>query len=200
MAMSDSQRAVFLDKDGTLVDNVPYNVEPQRIRLADGAREGLSLLARLDYRFIVVSNQPGVALGLFPEKALLAVEQRLRQLLDQAGVAMDGFYYCPHSPKGKDPWMQCICRKPAPGMLMRAARDHALDLSRCWMVGDILDDVEAGRAAGCKTILIDNGNETEWEWSARRRPHRIAGNLLDAASIISQSKTRAPSPADGVCP
>jgi D-glycero-D-manno-heptose 1,7-bisphosphate phosphatase len=168
-------RAVFLDKDGTLVDNVPYNVEPARIRLAPGAVEAVQRLAARGYRIIVVSNQPGVGLGYFEAAALGAVERHLQEILP----ALDGFYYCPHAPGAG-----CECRKPACGLLTRAAQEHAVDLGGSWMVGDILDDIEAGRRAGCRTVLIDNGNETEWDLSAARRPHRRAQGLAQAASLI----------------
>jgi histidinol-phosphate phosphatase family protein len=175
MAVSSEQRAVFLDKDGTLVENVPYNVDPQRITLVPGAAEAVSRLAEQGYRIIVVSNQPGVALGYFAPTDLRGVEQRLGELLP----VLDGFYFCPHAPGAG-----CSCRKPACGMLLRAAEEHAVDLRNSWMVGDILDDIEAGRRAGCRTVLVDNGNETEWELSAARRPHGHVGGLAEAASLI----------------
>jgi histidinol-phosphate phosphatase family protein len=167
---------VFIDKDGTLVQDVPYNVDPSRISLAPGATNCILKLAALGYRVIVVSNQPGAALGRFPEKALEGVEKKLRELLP----ALDGFYYCPHAPEAG-----CGCRKPAPGMLERAARECGVALSASWMIGDILDDVEAGRRAGCRTILLDNGNETEWRGGAQRSPHHVARNLSEAAAIIA---------------
>ena len=167
--------AVFVDKDGTLVVNVPYNVDPERIALTPGARQGLARLAESGYRLIVVSNQPGAALGLFPETALQNVESRLAEL-----VPLDGFYYCPHLP-GEG----CGCRKPQPGLIERAAREHGVDLSSSWMIGDILDDIEAGRRAGCRTILLDVGNETEWLLTDQRSPHHIARDLSEAAAIIA---------------
>ena len=177
--------AVFLDKDGTLVEDVPYNVDPARIRLAPGAAEALPLLARAGCPLFVVTNQSGVARGYFPETALAAVEARLRELLGEVGVALTGVYHCPHAPDGFGPAaIRCACRKPEPGMLLAAARDHSLDLARSWFVGDILDDVAAGRAAGCRTILIDNGNETEWVDGADRRPDHVAPDLAEAARII----------------
>ena len=186
MAMSSRTSAVFLDKDGTLIEDVPYNVAPEQMRLVPDAPEALHLLARSGYRLIVVSNQPGVALGMFPEYALRAVEQRLQELLLPAGVSLHGFYYCPHFPRARIPAyrLHCNCRKPAPGMLTRAARDHSLQLRSSWLVGDILDDIEAGRRANCKTVLINNGNETEWELTAERCPHAVANNLLEAARTI----------------
>lgn len=169
-------KAVFVDKDGTLVENLPYNVDPERISLTRNAAEAIREIAAVGYRVIVVSNQPGAALGLFPEQDLRQVEKRLRELLP----ALDGFYYCPHAPQAG-----CSCRKPAPGMLERAAREQDVELSGSWMIGDILDDIEAGRRAGCRTILLDNGNETEWRLGEARRPHYVARDLSQAAQIIT---------------
>jgi histidinol-phosphate phosphatase family protein len=169
-------KAVFVDKDGTLVENLPYNVDPERISLTRNAAEAIREIAAGGYRVIIVSNQPGAALGLFPEEDLRRVEKRLRELLP----ALDGFYYCPHAPQAG-----CGCRKPAPGMLERAAREQDVELSGSWMIGDILDDIEAGRRAGCRTILLDNGNETEWRLGEARRPHYVARDLSQAAEIIT---------------
>jgi D,D-heptose 1,7-bisphosphate phosphatase len=182
-----NRRAVFLDKDGTLIDDVPYNVDPRLIRLAQGAAEGLPALHAAGYRLIVVSNQSGVARGYFAETALGAVEERLRHLLAEVGVPLDGFYYCPHHPEGTEPDYSraCDCRKPEPGLILRAARDHGIDLTQSWLIGDILDDVEAGRRAGCETILIDDGHETEWSLSPQRLPHHVAADLAAAARIVS---------------
>lgn len=178
---------VFLDKDGTLVQDVPYNADPGKMTFEPGAAEGLRLLAEAGFRLVVVSNQSGVARGYFEEPALEAVWSRLDEMASaSAGARFSGFYYCPHHPGGSiSPYnVECDCRKPRPGLLLRAARDHGIDLSQAWMVGDILNDVEAGRAAGCRTILIDNGHETEWEPGPRRRPDFMAKDLHQAAEII----------------
>ncbi|PIG94314.1 HAD family hydrolase [Gloeocapsopsis sp. IPPAS B-1203] len=179
-------RAVFLDKDGTLIEDVPYNVDPKRIKFTKGAVTGLQQLSGAGYVLIAITNQSGVARGYFQESALQGVEERLQQLLESAGVALSGFYYCPHHPQGvvKEYTMQCACRKPEPGLLLQAAANHQLDLSQSWFVGDILNDIEAGRRAGCKTILIDNGNETEWQLSPLRIPHHTVADLAEAAQVI----------------
>jgi D-glycero-D-manno-heptose 1,7-bisphosphate phosphatase len=184
-----STRAVFLDKDGTLIEDVPYNVDPDHIRLAPGASEGLPALHQAGYRLIVVSNQSGVARGYFPESALVAVEERLRDLLAGLGVPLAGFYYCPHHPAGQEPAyaLACTCRKPEPGLILRAATEHGIDLERSWLIGDILDDIEAGRRAGCTTILIDDGHETVWRLSRQRLPHHVARDLAHAAWIVLHS-------------
>ena len=180
-------KAIFLDKDGTLVDDLPYNVEPRRITLCSGAGPALRLLARLDYRLFVVSNQDGVAFGLFDEAALGGVGNRLHDLLFRERLALDGIYWCPHHPEGSVARyaIDCHCRKPAPGLLLQAAHEHGIDLRASWMIGDILHDVEAGNRAGCRTILIDNGNETEWRLGPRRIPTRMAPDLYAAAVLIA---------------
>jgi D-glycero-D-manno-heptose 1,7-bisphosphate phosphatase len=189
-----SRPAVFLDKDGTLIDDVPYSADPDQMRLADRAAGGLGLLARAGYRLIVVSNQSGVARGFFREEALMAVEARLGALLEDAGVGLDGFYYCPHHPEGsvRRLAVACGCRKPAPGLLLRAAADHDLDLAGSWMVGDILHDVAAGQAAGCRTVLLDNGHETEWQLTPGRIPEVLAPDLTGAARAIVSAGSRRP--------
>ncbi|TCS34680.1 D,D-heptose 1,7-bisphosphate phosphatase [Paucimonas lemoignei] len=181
-------RAVFIDKDGTLVDDVPYNVDPARVCLSSGAVACLRLLRRQGFRLFVVTNQPGVARGYFDESELMPLFDHLHRVLDCQDVAPDGYYYCPHSPDGVVPKyaIECECRKPLPGMLLHAAETHGIDLSASWMIGDILNDVECGRRAGCKTVLIDNGNETEWLWSDMRRPHLVAPDLHAAATMICQ--------------
>jgi D-glycero-D-manno-heptose 1,7-bisphosphate phosphatase len=182
-----SARAVFLDKDGTLIEDVPYNIDPAQISLTDGALEGLQLLHSAGFKLVVVSNQSGVARGIFKEEALTQVEQHLQKILAEAGIPLAGFYYCPHHPEGRirDYAVNCMCRKPRPGMLFKAARDHEINLASSWLIGDILDDVEAGRRADCNTILIENGNETEWGLtSPYRKPHYTAPNLFEAARII----------------
>ena len=179
-------RAIFLDKDGTLVEDVPYNIDPARVVLCPGVVEGLQLLQRHGYALIVVSNQAGIARGYFGEEDLQALERHLVRLFRGHGIALHGFYWCPHSPDGRVARYAtlCTCRKPMPGMLLRAAREHGVDCKQSWMVGDILNDVEAGRRAGCKTVLIDNGNETEWEWSALRSPDLLVKEFLHAARAI----------------
>jgi D-glycero-D-manno-heptose 1,7-bisphosphate phosphatase len=190
------RKAIFLDKDGTLIEDVPYNCDVNRICLLPGAREGLRRLQAAGYALIVVSNQPGVAHGFFSTDALDHVETTLRALLADEGVQLDGFYYCPHHPDGRLAGYAtvCDCRKPFPGLLVQAASDYGVDLQTSWMVGDILHDVEAGRRAGCRTILIDNGHETEWRLGVHRCPHAMAADLASAADIILALERRTASP------
>ncbi|OZI27014.1 HAD family hydrolase [Bordetella genomosp. 7] len=184
--------AIFLDKDGTILADVPYNVAPERMRFADGALEGLGLLAPLQIPLIVVSNQPGVALGRFEPHALAAVRMRLHEMFAAAGASLAGFYWCPHHPRGSvAPYSGvCACRKPQPGLLLRAAREYRIDLARSWLIGDILDDVEAGNRAGCRTILLDVGNETEWVRGPWRTPTARVPTLAHAARMVVQRLQR----------
>jgi histidinol-phosphate phosphatase family protein len=177
---------VFLDKDGTLIENVPFNADPEKIRLLPGAAEGVRRLHRARYQLIVVSNQSGVAQGHFPEDALIAAQERLESILRGLGVRLAGFYYCPHHPDGKVEKYRrlCACRKPEPGLLHRAAAELHLELSGSWLIGDILDDVEAGNRAGCRTVLVETGGETEWRRSALRTPTTTVTNLEAAALAI----------------
>jgi len=181
-----SRKAVFLDKDGTLLEDVPYNVEPARMRLQHGAAQGVQRLHTDGFAIVVVSNQSGVARGYFDESALMAVEMRLRQMVNELGVPLTGFCYCPHHPDGVVPRyaIECDCRKPKAGMVLRAACEHGLSLGESWLIGDILDDVEAGRGAGCRTILIANGGETMWRINPARLPDFVASDLTEAAAII----------------
>lgn len=179
-------KTIFLDKDGTMVKDVPYNVDPGKIQFMQGALEGLRLLHNAGYRLIIVTNQPGLAYGYFTEEDLRIAETYIYQRMSESGVLLAGFYYCPHDAYGgQDYDMMCACRKPRPGLIFRAAREHNIDLARSWFIGDILNDVEAGRNAGCKTVLIDNGNETEWVLSQNRIPHYRVKNLLEAAYVIT---------------
>jgi len=184
-----THRAVFLDKDGTLIENVPYNVDPNLIRLVPSAGPALRLLCERGYTFFVITNQTGIAKGLFDEHALQSVQKRINILLAEYDVSLQGFYYCPHSPYGvvKAYTQHCECHKPLPGLLYQAARQHSIDLDKSWMIGDILHDVEAGRRAGCRTVLIDNGNETQWELSDWRLPHFTVTDLYMAATAIAQA-------------
>ncbi|OWY69300.1 HAD family hydrolase [cyanobacterium TDX16] len=187
-------KAVFLDKDGTLIEDVPYNIDPGKIRLCAGALEAVQILAAADYQIFIITNQSGIARGYFSETALIKVEKHLRQLLATAGVSLTSFYYCPHHPQGvvTEFAIDCDCRKPHPGLLKKAANEHSIELHQSWMIGDILNDVEAGNIAGCRTILINNGNETEWQVSQLRVADFIVNNLLEAAAVIMTSDRSPP--------
>lgn len=181
-------KAIFIDKDGTLIHDVPYNVNPAFVRLREGTIAGLAKLKDAGFLLIVVTNQSGIAHGYFKEDELMRVQNKLSEMLHQSGIELDGLYYCPHHPAGKVSAFAkaCDCRKPKPGMILNAAQNFNIDLSRSWMIGDILHDVEAGNTAGCKTILINNGNETEWHITDLRKPTGMAADLNEAATFVLQ--------------
>jgi histidinol-phosphate phosphatase family protein len=183
---SNLAKAVFLDKDGTLIENIPFNIDPEKVRLYPDAPLALKRLQDQGFKLFVVSNQSGVAYGYFPELALDSVWRKISDELGKAGVKIDGYYYCPHHVNGSVEGYNkaCECRKPEPGLLLKAAREHQIDLSQSWMIGDILNDIEAGNKAGCKSILINNGNETEWIMGNQRVPDHFAVSLLESAIII----------------
>lgn len=178
--------AVFLDKDGTLIEDVPYNVDVERIRFYPEVPDALAQLQAHGFLLVVVSNQPGIAHGYFDAAAVEATGAAVRTELARWGVSLAGFYYCPHHPEGVIPdyAIACDCRKPLAGMLLRAVRELDVDLSASWMVGDILNDVEAGNRAGCRTVLVDRGNETEWLRGEHRVPDHVAPDLADAVRFI----------------
>jgi len=178
----DSRAAVFVDKDGTLVENVPYNADPARVRFTPHAGAGLRRLADAGLSLFIATNQPALSTGHIDPAQFARLQRAIEErLLDEAGVRLAGWLVCPHAATLAPP---CGCRKPAPGLLQRAAREHGIDLARSWMVGDILDDVEAGRRAGCRTVLLDVGNETLWQLGALREPHHRCTDLLQAAQVI----------------
>jgi len=175
------RRAVFLDRDGVLIRNVHYGCDPDAIQLLSGVPQGLRLLREQGYLLIVVTNQSGVARGYFTEGQLEAMHMRLGEMLMDVGAAIDGFYYCPHHPGGVVPayTVICDCRKPRPGMILRACADFGIEVASSWLIGDILDDVEAGNRAGCRSILLDVGSESAPE-SPERMPEYVATDFLDA--------------------
>lgn len=177
---------VFLDKDGTLVEDVPYTADPALVRLTPGAGPALCALHAAGWRVALVTNQSGVARGYFPESALAGVEARVREVLAGFGVPLAGFFYCPHHPDGVVPayTRACACRKPEPGLILTAAARLGVDPRACWMVGDRPADVGAGRRAGCRTILLGESAAAEPEPDAR------AANLLGAAAAVLGASPR----------
>lgn len=187
-----SHRAVFLDDDGTLID-APHGADRTRIRLRPGAVDALLLLSGLGFKIILASHEPGVALGHFPRGALKAIEERLDDLFLARGFKLAACYWCPHHPQGvvEDLAFECACRKPLPGLLQAAAAEHGVDLARSWLIGSDLDDIEAGKRAGCRTVLLDATGEAQRTRDPLRTPDRVAPTLLDAAAAIMHAGAEA---------
>lgn len=172
------KKAIFIDKDGTLTENVPDNINPARVQFHKGAIEGLAVLQSAGFSLVIVSNQSGIARGVFSELDLKNLWQYLSNKLIEESILIDGFFYCPHDLEN------CHCKKPKPGLFFEAARKLDINLAGSWMIGDILNDIEAGKRANCQTILISSGNETEWKITDERIPDFVAADLAEAARII----------------
>ena len=194
--------AVFLDRDGTLNEEGGYINHVDRLKLIDGAAEAVALLGRHGLKTIVVTNQAGVARGYYPAEHIPKLHDRLCTLLKEQGAELDAIYYCPHHPDvGEAPFRQdCACRKPKLGMIRRAEKELSVDATRSYMVGDKISDVEFGRKAGCKSILVLTGyGKGELEYHRDRldgEPDYIADDILDAAKwIVKDIETRGQGPA-----
>lgn len=158
------KRAVFLDRDGVLVEEVHLLKRSADIRILPGAAEALSALARAGFARFVVTNQPAIARGHATFEQVEAINREIEARLVRAGApAMDAFYVCPHHPRGAvaSYCLDCECRKPRPGLLVNAAREHDLDLANSFIVGDRLSDAAAGIRAGCRAILVHSGAHHE---------------------------------------
>lgn len=176
------KRAAFIDKDGTMLKNIPYNTDLSLVSFLPGAMAGMRLLQDMGFSIIVITNQPGIEKGLCTSQGIRRLAAYLRAELRRCRIRLSGFYFCPHDPgRGKS---RCSCRKPQSGLLLVAARELDISLHDSWMMGDILDDVEAGHRAGCHSILVLNGNETEWRKGPGRNPDYTCGNLLEAARYV----------------
>ncbi len=184
--------AVFLDRDGTLVDELGFLADPERLRLLPDAAAGVRLLNEAGLAVVVVTNQSGLARGLFGPPELEAVHGRLEQELARGGARLDGILACPHHPTEGAPPLRarCSCRKPEPGLLVEAARRFGLELADSWMVGDDARDLEAGRRAGVRAsvlVLTGKGRETLQGMDENERSAiRVAGDLLAAARLVLQ--------------
>jgi len=175
-------RAVFLDRDGTVNEDLGYICNPNDVRLLRGSAEAIRSLNQAGWLVVLVSNQSGIGRGLFDEAALTSIQERLNHELAQTGAHIDATFYCPHAPGDN-----CRCRKPNPGLLKRAASDFGIDLCRSWMVGDKVADVEAGRRAGCRTALVLTGHG-EAEATQIDPPSVVAPNLLAIVQQILQER------------
>jgi len=182
-------RGVFLDRDGTINEEVNYLSHPEQLRLITGAAEAIKSLNRAGFKVVVVTNQAGVARGYFTEPTVREIHEALEKKLGEQGARVDAIYYCPHHPAaGLGVYRQdCNCRKPKPGMLEKAAIELNIDLRESFVVGDKISDLEAGLAVGCRNILVHTGygQESENEFSgAAWRPEFVADDLLEAARWI----------------
>jgi len=181
---------VFMDRDGTISEEVGYINHLNRFQVFPWSGKAILTLNQNSLKAVVVTNQAGVARGYFAEDLVIQVHNKLREELAREGAQLDGIYYCPHHPSvGSEPYRQhCNCRKPKPGMLIRAVEDLGIDLSRSFMIGDRYIDVELAHNAGTRSILVLSGyglGEYEYQrhhWTVQ--PDWVASNLLEATQII----------------
>lgn len=182
-----SAPALFLDRDGTLVQPRHYPTRPEELLVFEGVPDLLHDFQVAGWRIVIVTNQSGVARGYLTEGELLYMHSMLAADMARHGVRLDEIYYCPHHPAGTvRPFnVECSCRKPRPGMLLRAARELDIDLAHSWFVGDILDDIEAGHRAGCRAVLVDLGTEA-LPTTSLRTPEAVGRSTVHALRIIAE--------------
>ncbi|MDI7261750.1 MAG: D-glycero-beta-D-manno-heptose 1,7-bisphosphate 7-phosphatase [Thermodesulfobacteriota bacterium] len=189
-------RAVFLDRDGTINEEMGYVNHLDRFRLLPRVGEAIRLLNERHIKVVVITNQSGVARGYFPESLIHQVHQKMRNLLEKEGAHLDGIYYCPHHPDaGEPPYRQrCRCRKPETGLIEKAVEELDIDCSKSYMIGDRGADVEFGHRVGAKTVLLLTGyGKGEWEFNREQwkaKPDDVAQDLFEAVQWILNRESR----------
>ncbi|HEX8709033.1 MAG TPA: HAD family hydrolase [Pyrinomonadaceae bacterium] len=184
------RRAVFMDRDGTISEEVGYVNHPARYRVFPYSAEAVRLLNEAGWLAVLVTNQAGVARGYFTEDLIGAVHGVLREELERGGARLDALYYCAHHPSvGEPPYrFDCDCRKPKPGLIRRAAAELDLDLSQSWMIGDRYSDIELARNAGVRAAFVLSGyGRGEWEYQRaawQHHPDLVAEDLLEAVKAV----------------
>jgi histidinol-phosphate phosphatase family protein len=183
--------AIFLDRDGTLIEEVGYLQRLEDIQIYPEAFEAVEKINQSGARAIVITNQSAIARGLIREEDLEQVHRFIADAFGQKGARIDAFYHCPHHPtEGTGAYTRaCDCRKPLPGLLLRAAQDLQLDLGASHMIGDKLRDIEAGHQAGCRSILVKTGYGQEESSNSSsndplQRPDHVSVNVLEAVNWI----------------
>jgi D-glycero-D-manno-heptose 1,7-bisphosphate phosphatase len=195
--MTTGRPAVFFDRDGTLNEEVEFLTVPEQMRLIPGAGRAVRAVNENGFLALVISNQSGIARGLFTEADLIPIHAKFRQELGASGARIDRIYYCPHHPTtGIPPYRaDCDCRKPRPGMLRRAEEEMGVDLSRSYVIGDRIGDVLAGRNAGAKGILVLTGYGTSSIAECREQgvvPDYIAPSVAEAVNFILNERKGVP--------
>jgi len=200
--------AVFLDRDGTINEEVGYLDTLEKLKLYENTAQAIKLINETGMKAIVITNQSGIARGYFDEQFVKQVHQRIQYVLQQQGAFIDAFYYCPHHPtEGTGKYLQsCSCRKPEPGMLIAAARDLNIDLKDSYTIGDMLKDIQVAARVGAKSVLVKSGYgmhtlaqgiletpgkthiQMENIEKAMINPDYIAEDILDAVKWIMQDR------------
>ncbi|MCH7973732.1 MAG: HAD family hydrolase [Bacteroidetes bacterium] len=179
--------AIFLDRDGTINDDPGYLGEPNKVVLLPGAGEGLSILKkRYNFKLIVISNQSGIVRGILTNEMVKNINNKINELLEKFNVQIDDFYYCPYHPEFSSE-EECRCRKPSPMLIKVAAVEHNIDLSKSYFIGDMVTDIECGKNAGLKTILVKTGNgkkSLDILKIQNNLPSFVAQNIFDSCNFI----------------
>ena len=195
--MSRMFPAVFVDRDGVLIEDVHLLTQTEQVSVMKDVPAALTRLRRAGLKLVLVTNQPVVARGLALEKDIERIHGHLNDLLEQLGARkFDAIYFCPHHPNATVPSyrLDCPCRKPKPGMILAAAKDHSLDLARSFMVGDRVTDIVAGASAGCKTVLLTSGRhvvppiETVEPLPTSIHPDHVCSSLFEATEWILEAR------------
>ncbi len=191
-----ANKAIFLDRDDTLIEDPGYINDPDQVKLLDDVPETLNALRAMGYKLVVASNQSAVARGIVTEEILGQIHNRLEHLLAREKSSLDAIYYCPYHPDGVIPKYRKDSdhRKPNPGMLFDAAKDMDIDLKQSWMVGNSPSDVEAGARAGCRTIIVDSRGHEQKIKPGQREPDYRAVNLKEVVNIIKMHARSARKP------
>lgn len=171
-------KAVFLDRDGTIAYDAHYCSTPDNFHLMPSVPEAISLLNSYGFKVILVTNQSGLARGLFDEKALEQIHNKMHDVLKKYSAHIDAVYYCPHHPDDN-----CDCRKPGTALFRKAAAEHGLDLAASYVIGDTQMDIGAGKALGCKTVLVTTGPSGGKDITDK--PDQVSNTLLEAAKWIT---------------
>lgn len=177
--MSGKHRTVFLDRDGTIARDVHYCCRVEDFEILPTVPQAIRLLNENDLKVVVITNQSGIARGYFTEETLLLIHQKMQEELAQCDARVDAIYFCPHHPDEG-----CLCRKPKPALLLQAAVEVNIDLTLSYMIGDGQMDIQAGKAAGCKTVLVTTGPNQGENQSLNQAPDYVAGSLYKAAEWI----------------
>jgi D-glycero-D-manno-heptose 1,7-bisphosphate phosphatase len=191
MVLAVGKGAAFLDRDGTIIRQVELMHEIGQLRLLPGAAAAIRHFNEKGLLVMVVTNQPVVARGLAREQEIEQVHEELNRRLRAKGAHIDAFYFCPHHPNAtlEQYRSKCPCRKPEPGMILRAAEEHGVDLSRSVMIGDTTQDIVAGHRAGVRTILVRTGHGGRDPWQCPCSPDWTAKNLLEAANVWTEANS-----------
>ena len=188
--MAEKSKAVFLDRDGTIIEDSGYVSTPEQVHFIPGSIAAIKKLNAAGFKVIVITNQSGVARGFFGEDMLQTIDKTVHRQILNGGAHLDAIYYCPHHAEyGAYPYKQaCSCRKPGTGMIDKAAKDLDLDLARSFLIGDHSCDIAAGKKAGLKTVFVTTGHGAKEQANLTEQPDQIAADLAAAVDWILKGR------------